>query len=283
LLAALKIVTDVVLYRLRRLEMANLAAATAIALALRLPLLEVVYRTLFGFALNVLVYLNNDYVDVHIDLESSDKDAPKTRYLFDHLRAAYWAQWGIAAALAAVAVAYDPGLLVALVGGGGICIWYSVQLKRVPFLDVLAMMIWGLGMPACGVPLHVALGWCMAFQLALFSGVFESIQVMRDAEEDAVEGLRTTGVVLGKEKTLRLARAIMVAVTLYAALVLQPVAALVSAAALVIPFDPNQVTRYWTRVKMVYGIAWLVICAWVFLRGGSAGLVWAVPATLRIP
>jgi 4-hydroxybenzoate polyprenyltransferase len=283
LLAALKIIADVVVYRLRRLEMANLAAATSIAFSLRLPLIEVAGRTLFAFGLNVLVYLNNDYVDVHIDLQSSDKDRKKTRYLHDHMRAAYWAQWGLAGALAAVAIAWDPGLLVALVAGGGICIWYSIHLKRVPFLDVLAMMIWGLGMPACGVPLHSALGWCMAVQLALFSGVFESIQVMRDAEEDAVEGLRTTGVVLGKRKTLALARVIMVLVTSYAALLIHPLAALLTVGALVVPFDPMQMTRYWTRVKMVYGIAWLVICGYVFFMQTSAGLVWSVPASARFP
>ena len=279
----MKIIADVVAYRLRRLEMANLAAATSIALSLRLPLIEVAGRSLFALALNVLVYLNNDYVDVHIDLQSTDKERPKTRYLLEHLRAAYWAQWGLAGVLAAVAVAWDPGLLVALIAGGGICSWYSIQLKRVPFFDVVAMMIWGFGMPACGVPLHSALGWCLALQLALFSGVFESIQVMRDVEQDALEGLRTTAVVLGKRKTLLLARAIMVTVTAYAALVIHPLAALVTAGALLVPFDPDEVSRYWTRVKVVYGIAWLWICGYVFFTASSAGLVWSVPASARFP
>jgi 4-hydroxybenzoate polyprenyltransferase len=122
----------------------------------------------------------------------------------------------------------------------------------------------------------------MAFQLALFSGVFESIQVMRDADEDAQENLKTTGVVLGKAKTLILARAIMVVNTVYAALVLQPIAAALSLGALFVPFDPNRIEQYWTRVKMVYGVTWLAICAWVFLRGQSSGLLLSTDTATRL-
>lgn len=276
MLSGLKIVIEVVAYRLRKLEMANLAAAVAIAVALGLGPIEVAWRTLFAFLLNVLVYLNNDYLDVGMDLHSTGKDAEKTKYLAEHLRAALVAQLVLSAVLVAFALALDPGLLIALVIGGGICIVYSAYLKRTPFMDIPAMMIWGLGMPLCGVPWRNVLGWCMALQLGWFSGVFESIQVMRDADDDALEGVRTTGVVLGKERTLLLARVLMIVSTAYAALVLQPLAAAVTAVALVLPFSPDKVARYWTQVKLVYGIAWLVICAWVFVYGKSAGLVFSL-------
>jgi 4-hydroxybenzoate polyprenyltransferase len=274
--AALKIVVDVLVYRLRKLEMANLAAAGSIAAALRLPLVDIVARVAFLFVLNVLVYLNNDYVDVELDLKSTDKDNQKSRYLAQNLRAAYWAQWMMAGVLVAAALAYDPGLLVALVAGGGICVWYSVQLKRMPFVDIIAMMIWGVGMPLCGTPVNVTLGVCMALQLGLFSGVFETIQVMRDADEDAKDGVRTTSVVLGKPRTLMLARALMLASTAYAVLVMHPIAGVITAGALLLPFDPDRVALYWTRVKMVYGVAWLAICAFVFFEGRSAGLLASV-------
>lgn len=273
MLSGLNIVLGVVAYRLRKLEMANLAAAVAIAVALGLSPLDVVYRTLFAFVLNVLVYLNNDYLDVGMDLNSTGKDAAKTKYLAEHLRAALVAQIVLSVVLVAFALLYDPGLLIALVIGGGVCIVYSAYLKRTPFLDIPAMMIWGLGMPLCGVPWRNVLGWCMALQLGWFSGVFESIQVMRDADEDAMEGVRTTGVVLGKARTLMLARILMIVSTAYAALFLQPLAAGVSAVALVLPFSPDKVARYWTQVKLTYGVAWLVICASIFFHGGSSGLL----------
>jgi 4-hydroxybenzoate polyprenyltransferase len=101
---------------------------------------------------------------------------------------------------------------------------------------------------------------------------------MRDAEEDAAEGVRTTGVALGKERTLTLARIIMAGVSLYAALVMHPVAALVSAGAFLVPFVPDRVEQYWTRVKLVYGITWLFICALVFFTGQSSGLLWSIDA-----
>jgi 4-hydroxybenzoate polyprenyltransferase len=273
MLAALRIIAGVVAYRIRKLEMANLAGAGSIAVALHLPIVDIVIRTAFAFILNALVYLNNDYIDIQIDLASADKDAEKSRYLAENKRAALLAQWTLVALLAAVALFYDPGLFVPLIAGGGICFWYSAQLKHRPYIDILAMIIWGVTMPLCGSPLDSTVGLLMAVQLGLFSGVFETIQVMRDADEDREEGVRTTGVVLGKARSLTLARVQMVFCSLYALLVLQPWAAAVSAAALVVPFSEASIERYWTRVKLVYGIAWLVICAWVWWYGGRAGLL----------
>jgi 4-hydroxybenzoate polyprenyltransferase len=290
LLAALKIVFQVVHFRLRKLEMANLAAAVSIACVLHskaqgfsdlggafsgllhgVP--DVVVRTAFAFLLNALVYLNNDYIDVAIDLASSDKDISKARFLADNMKAALWAQWLIVAMLALVAFVYDLGLLVPLIAGGGICWWYSAKLKHVPVLDIVAMIIWGITMPLCGSPATSLLGWAMALQLGLFSGVFESIQVMRDADDDVKQGVRTTGVVLGKPKTLLLARALMVASTLYAAALMQPIAAAISLGALFIPFAEDKIELYWTRVKLVYGVSWLAICGWLFLQPHTAGLL----------
>jgi 4-hydroxybenzoate polyprenyltransferase len=271
--AGFRIVASVVVYRLRNLEMANLAAAVSIAVALRLSWLDVLVRTLFAFVLNALVYLNNDYIDIRIDLQSADKDAGKARFLADHLKAALWAQWTLVAVLTLFALVYDMGLFMPLIAGGGVCWWYSAQLKHRPFLDILAMMVWGVAMPLCGAPMDRPLGIAMALQLGLFSGVFETIQVLRDADEDAEEGVRTTAVALGKPRTLMLARLLMLASTLYAALCMQPWAAAISLIALAIPFSERNIERYWTRVKLVYGISWLVVCGWVFWYGQRAGLL----------
>lgn len=277
LFAGLKIVAGVVAYRIRKLEMANLAAATSIALALDLPFIDVVVRTSFAFVLNALVYLNNDYLDIDIDLNSADKDRGKSQYLASHKNAALATQWALSALLVALALVYDRGLLVPLFAGGGICFWYSAQLKHRPYLDIGAMIVWGITMPLCGTPITHPVGLWMALQLGLFSGVFETIQVMRDADEDAVEGVRTTGVVLGKRRTLRLARAQMLLCSLYAALFMHPWVAAVSLLALAVPFSELEIERYWNRIKMLYGVAWLVLCVWVFGTGERAG--WLVPTS----
>ena len=273
MIAGFRIVASAVAYRLRNLEMFNMAAAVSIACALRLSIFDIVMRALFAFVLNALAYLNNDYIDVQIDLQSPDKDNTKARYLAEHLKAAFWAQIALLGVLVAFAVLYDRGLFVAIVLGAGVCWWYSAQLKHRPFLDVLAMIVWGVGMPMPGVPLDHPVGIAMAIQLGLFSGVFETIQVLRDADEDAKEGVRTTAVVLGKPRTKLLARMLMLSVTAYAALYMQPWAAAMTLIALVIPFPDTDIERYWTRVKLVYGISWLMICAWVFFYGQRAGLL----------
>ncbi|MEY4575724.1 MAG: UbiA prenyltransferase family [Pseudomonadota bacterium] len=273
MLAGLRIIASVVVYRIRKLEMANLAAAGSIAVALHLPFIDIVVRTAFCFVLNALVYLNNDYIDIDIDLNSADKDAEKARFLAANKRAALHAQWMLVGLLALVAAVYDIGLLVPLLAGGGICWWYSAQLKRRPFWDIIAMIIWGITMPLCGSPVTHPVGLFMALQLGLFSGVFETIQVIRDADEDAAEHVRTTAVVLGKKRSLWLARAQMIGCTAYCALLMQPWAAVVSLIALTIPFSEQAIESYWTRVKLVYGFAWLIICAWVFVYGQRAGLL----------
>jgi 4-hydroxybenzoate polyprenyltransferase len=141
------------------------------------------------------------------------------------------------------------------------------------------MMVWGMMMPLCGAPLSSLLGLCLALQLGLFSGVFETIQVMRDADADAAAGVRTTGVALGRARTLWLGRALMLAASSYALLVMQPVAAGISAMALLVPSHPQRVERYWTHVKMIYGVAWLLICVWVFFHARSAGVLFSVART----
>jgi 4-hydroxybenzoate polyprenyltransferase len=285
--AGAKIVADVVVYRLRNLEMANLAGAGSIALALHLPWLEILGRTSFAFGLNVLVYLNNDYFDVADDLRADGKDAVKARFLAEHLPAARAAQWALLALLTAVAIAWKPGLLVSLLCGAGVCVWYSAQLKHMPYADILSMMVWGVAMPLCGVPLHSVLGLLLALQLGLFSGVFETIQVLRDREEDAAQNVRTTAVVLGPRRTLIVARALMVLAGAYALLVMHPLAALISIGALLVPFQSNaidgtaSIPRYWTRVKLVCGCAWLVMCGFVYFAGHSGGLRFAIEGTLQ--
>lgn len=275
---ALKIIGGVLVYRLRKLEMANLAAATSIAITLMLPWSAVAYRTLFALVLNILVYLNNDYIDVGSDLQASNKDAEKSRFLSENMRAALVAQVSLLTVLAAVAFWYDRGLLVPLFAGGGVCLWYSAQLKRRPLADVAAMIVWGATMPLCGVPVEtmLGLGGALALQLGLFSGVFECIQVLRDADEDARDAVRTTAVVLGQRRTVLLMRSLMVASSGYAVLVMHPVSAAISAAALMMPFMPERQETYWTRVKVIYGIAWVVLCALTYLDGHSSGLVCSI-------
>ena len=267
-LAALRIVYEVVAFRVRKLEMANLAGAVTIMVVLRLPLPDAVFRTLFAALLNVLVYLNNDYHDVAIDARAPDKDVAKARYLARHMTAALRAQWVLIAVLCTMAALHSTGLCLVLLAGGGICWLYSAYLKHTPWLDVAAMAGWGVVMPLCGSPLDRPLGIALAIQLGLFSAVFETIQVVRDRESDARLSVRTTAVVLGARRTFLLTRGLMLACAAYAGARLHPAAGALALLALLLPMreGEREAQRLWTRVKVIYGGAWLLACAVLFMR-----------------
>jgi len=271
ILDAVRITLEVAVYRLRRLEMANIAGAAAIAFALQLPIGELVVRVGFAFGLNLLVYLNNDYLDLAADLRVPGRDDLKTRFLRDHRRAGICAQLGLLALLLAVCV-WMPGLLVPLVLGGGVCWAYSAWLKAMPYADVAAMIAWGVAMPLCGAPPESALGWALAGWLGLFSGVFEGIQVIRDHDADAATGVRTTAVALGVTRTLVLVRVMLGVSAVYGALVVSPWLAALPALAILVPLD-RDVTRTWNRVRGVLGLAFLGAVGWVWWSGETAGVL----------
>ncbi|MBL4687708.1 MAG: UbiA prenyltransferase family protein [Nannocystaceae bacterium] len=261
---ALRIIADVARFRLRRLEMANLVAAVAIMVSLRLPMSELLARTLFGVLLNLLVYLNNDWFDLEDDLASSTRDREKTEFLAAHRPAGVQAQLGLLGALVGFAVIWGGGLLAVLIVGAGVCAAYSKLLKRRPFVDVAAMMVWGAAMPAVAVPPGYEVGWLLLVQLALFSGVFESIQVLRDREGDARIGVRTTAVVLGAGPTQALARVLMLICAGYAAWMFHPLIAIGPLCAAMMPIG-GELSKYWHRVRFILGPTLLAECAMIYL------------------
>lgn len=272
MLTALRILYDVAAYRLRRLEMANLAGAISVMLALKLSATDIAARTGFAFLLNLLAYLINDYCDIDHDL-ASGRAAEKTRYLADHRRAARWAQWGLALVLAATALLYSPGLLAALVLGAGLCFVYSAKLKRIAFADVFVMAVCGGAMALVAVPLDRTLGWLLVAQLGLFSGCFELIQVLRDRVEDEATQVRTTAVVLGERGTLIWLRALMLVAALFASLFLSRWFGPLVAVAIPLPYGGSSAQSYWNRVRAVFGCAWLGIIGSIVMTGGPSGFL----------
>ncbi|MBW2704618.1 MAG: UbiA prenyltransferase family protein [Deltaproteobacteria bacterium] len=253
--------------------MANLVAAGSIMVALQLPLHDIGTRLLFGFLLNLLVYLNNDFCDVDQDITSAKKGIERALYLKQHIKAAVGAQISILVVLTGLGVFYSYGLLIALVAGGGICWLYSRKLKRMPYLDVAAMILAGGLVPIVAFPLDSVLGWALVLALAIFSGCFESIQVMRDHDEDLASKVRTTAVRLGIPATMWMLRFFVIIAATYCTAVLNRYAGPVILLALFIPLDRTAVEQYWNRIRMITGVAWLGILVWIFLYGMSDGLL----------
>ncbi|NVB42379.1 UbiA family prenyltransferase [Pseudenhygromyxa sp. WMMC2535] len=277
----LKILFDVASFRLRRLEMANMAGALAIALACHLGLAEIAYRLSFAFLLNLLVYLNNDWHDLDDDLAAATREQDKTRYLAEHRGAAVVAQLAVLALLLAMAVAWGGGLLIALLAGGGVCWAYSAKLKRLPFVDVLAMVAWGVAMPAVGLAPGHPEGLLLLGQLGLFSGVFESIQVLRDREIDATAGVRTTAVVLGPTRARALIRVMLALAGLYAGLCFAWwLAPFIWAAALQRVAPGDDVEGYWNRTRMILGVVMLIetLLVWLGWAGSMIGSIGSIGA-----
>lgn len=274
--AALRIVFDVIAYRLRKLEMANLVAAVAIMAVLRLLPADMALRTAFAVLLNLFAYLNNDYCDIEQDL-AAGRESDKTRFLAEHRRAALGVQLVIMAILVVTAVLWNPELLLAVFAGGGLCWLYSAWLKRVPFADVAAMAAWGVGMTLVACPLGSRLGWALVVQLGLFSSVFETIQVIRDYEGDRLGHVTTTAVQLGPARALVLARVFMVVCAAYALAVLDRRVAFAMLAAPFVPFTKDEPARYWTRVRLVLGLTWLGILVLVAVAGRSSGFLVSIP------
>lgn len=265
----LKILRDVASYRLRRLEMANLAGAGAIMLALRLAPAEIAVRIAFGALLNLLVYLNNDWCDREDDAVAAAREQDKTSFLREHPGAAVRAQLWLAGLLAGFAAMWGGGLGRAFVLGAGICWAYSAWLKRRPFVDVLAMTAWGLAMPMIAVPPGAAAGWPLLVQLALFSGAFETIQVVRDYDEDRARGVQTTAVVLGPTLTQRLTRLLCLLAAIWAGAAFHPLFALPALVASAMPMPPEHATRTWNRLRVLFGLVLVAECAFVW--SGGAG------------
>jgi 4-hydroxybenzoate polyprenyltransferase len=266
--AEFKIVADVAWYRLRRFEMANLGAAGMICIALALPAADIVVRLGFGALLNLLVYLNNDFLDVQEDAASPTKDSVKTRYLAEHRAAALRAQIGMLGVLVVVAGLWGGGLVWPLLFGGGVCWAYSAVLKRRPFVDIGAMMVWGVAMPWVAVPPGAESGWALLIQLGLFSGVFETIQVMRDHDEDRATGVHTTAVVLGLARTRWVLRGLIVLAGAYAGIGFGWWLAVLPLGLLGFSI-PQDLSAYWNRVRLVLGSTLLIECALVFF--GAVG------------
>lgn len=271
--AAFIILGQVLVYRLRRLEMANWVAVVAILAALRTPLDDFLVRALFAGVLNLLAYTTNDYCDLERDL-ASGRNPRATEFLRDHRPAALAAQWGLVAGLGLLAWVWDPELLLAGALGAGICWIYTARFKAVPYADVLAMTAWGMAMTLPAISLNSEMGWALVVQMGLFSSVFETIQVLRDRREDAAISVATTAVVLGERRALFLLRGLMVLASLYGACVVQSYLGLIPLAAVLLPWRSDDVARYWTRVRLIFGVGWLAQLGWVWLNGSLGGWLW---------
>jgi 1,4-dihydroxy-2-naphthoate octaprenyltransferase len=143
------------------------------------------------------------------------------------------------------------------------------------------MTIWGVSMPLVGFPLDRMAGWILVGQLGLFSTVFESIQILRDRADDAAQAAQTTAVLLGEHATRRIIGGALIVAGGYAILCLSPWAGLAVIACVFMPIGED-IPRYWNRIRLVCGLAFLAECATLYATGHTQGLWLQIPADARL-
>ncbi len=260
--AAWRIVADVVVYRVRKREAANLGTSLTLAFALRLGPVDLAWRAVFAVVLNVFVYLVNDCFDVGIDLRAPGRDSERTRHLAENAAVAWGVCAALGVALVALGAARGGGLLTAALVNIVVIIAYSAVLKHRPGIDLVAMGVWGVSMAMAGFPVDSAAGWRLAGLLGLLCMVTESVQVLRDEPSDRAAGVRTTAVVLGPRAAAGIARGLLCAAAVYAGVVLaSPVAAALLVLGLAVPLRPDLATRSWDAFRVLFGAAWLYVLA----------------------
>ncbi len=215
LAAAFRVLTDAAAYRVRKREGGNLATSMTLAVALGLPIGDLGWRLVFGVVLNLFVYLMNDCFDVRIDLQAPGRDDVRTRFLHQHLREGWAMVALLGVVLAVIGAVHSIGLLVAFVANALLIAVYTRLLKRLPVVDIAAMVLWGAAMALVGFPIDSLDGWRFAGLLAILCAITEVVQVLRDAPSDRRAGLRTTAVALGARTTAWLGRLLIGAAAAY--------------------------------------------------------------------
>ncbi len=276
LLVIFKILWDVTIYRLSRFEMANLVSAFFIMLAIQLTAVDITVRLFFGFLLNLLIYLNNDYCDIKIDLNSGKKDKTRTIFLHEHRLEALLSQIFLVALLSTIALLYDFGLFFVFLASASICWLYSSKMKNIAFVDIGLMIIAVTLLSMIAAPLDNLLGWCLAFQLGLIAGAFQSIQVMRDIDDDRHSNVQTTAVVIGFKNTKRIFNALILISSIFAAITLNYWVAGLLSLAVFIPCKHDNMSQFWNQVRLITSAVWLCILTGIYLHQTSNGLIWSI-------
>lgn len=266
---AFKIAYESFRYRIQKHEANNLLATLSLLLAFKVDGVDLVLRVIFAILLNLLIYLVNDYCDLEVDLSDSQKSQPKARFMAEHRQATQLAVLGELLLLGGVAgvhvlLFHSPLLPAALVINVALYYAYSRWLKRIPLVDVLSMTLAGATSTMVGAPNSVV-GYQLLGLLGLLSGSYETIQVIRDVENDKQQDVRTTAVFLGPGLAAWLFRAIVLGAALYGVLILGKWASAGFALALLLPLDVDEAARSWDKARVIFGLSWLGLLVQIYL------------------
>ena len=267
-----RIIADTAAYRLKKREAGNLVTSITLAVAIGLSAGDVAHRLLFGIVLNLFVYLVNDCFDVEVDAHAEGRDRARTQFLATHLASGVASTIVLALICAVIAALHSRALLLVLAINIVVIIAYSRVLKRTPLLDLLCMAAWGASMALVGAPLDNPNALRLVGLLALLCIVTEGVQVIRDVDSDRSAGIRTTAVALGVPTTALITKVCAVLAALYATLAVHRFLGPILFLAVVPRLDTEHASRTWDRLRILFGVTWLAIMAYLYLTGRLAPL-----------
>jgi 4-hydroxybenzoate polyprenyltransferase len=271
-----KLIADVVIYRIKKREMANLFASISLMLLSSFPISEMAIRVFYGLCLNALVYFVNDYYDVEIDLQNPKRDRERVLFLSNHRFHALFSLFFLFFLLFLWALFYSKGLFIPLMGGVITCWLYSSWLKKVPIADIVSMALWGGIMSTTGIKPDSTHGWLLIAQLALFSACFESVQTIRDRLGDKSAGIKTTAVFLGITGARNLTKVLICLSSVYAILFLHRILGFfIAVPAFFLPIEQEKTEIFWNRIRVIFGLTWLAMILHFYIDKSTFGFIYA--------
>lgn len=264
-----KLLSDTIIDRLRRLEANTLFTNFLLLLAFHFNAIDFIIRMAITFYVNMLAYFINDFIDVDIDLAAEGKDHAKARFLKENKRTAIALIVCLSVILLIFTLFYSQSVCFGIIWVVFVIFIYTDYFKSRAYWDIFGCFLWAVSLSWIAIPDFSFHGIKLIVLLGLFSCCTEIAQCIKDYDSDKKYGLRTTPVALGIEGTFRLIRMLFVVATLYAVFILREWIGIL----ILIPlfFSTTQpITRYWFKLRIVFGFVWLVIMIRLYLSGGTA-------------
>ena len=260
----LRLLRDTAKDRLVRLEANTILGNFLLLIAFHFSFADFLVRMGVTLYLNLLGYFINDFIDIEVDLASKDKDQSKALFIKEHKKTALALILCMSTCLVTATLFYSQSVCFAVIMLLFIVTIYTDSFKNKAFWDVIFIGLWGLALSWIAIPDFSWQGIKLIVLLFMFGCSFETVQTLKDYEEDRKFGLTTTPIVIGVQKTFLVLRILYVTSALYAIFVLKEITGIFILVPLFFSTTQNMAT-YWTKLKIVWGIVWLVIMIRLYL------------------
>jgi 4-hydroxybenzoate polyprenyltransferase len=204
------------------------------------------------------MYFTNDYFDVELDLKSPIKNHTNVRLIKKNKSVFGFSIFVIFLLL--LAFAYSIGMKIFLATSVALLtnLLYSLKFKRMLALDLVALFIWSASIVYLAVPGFDVYGLKLAILMGIMTMASHVIQCMRDYKFDKLYNVDTTVVRIGREKSKKLLKLILMVIPLYSIFVLNNPFGVVLLISLFFNFD-QKIEKYWLKIKILFMILWVFL------------------------